>query len=95
MQFRRFFPCRHVTISEPLRRSKLRRKSAFLDENGLCQVVRDAPYGDRRYPSNDANRFELTFKRRKPNGSLVQVTLKVHVQGHGRCVIYGIHTPGI
>jgi hypothetical protein len=69
------------------------RKSSFLDETGLCNIVRDAPYSDRKYLRDDNYRFEISFLRKKPNGALVRVTLTVHHQGHGRCVIYRIHTP--
>ena len=95
MQSRQHFPCSHVSVSEPLRRSKLMRKSSFLDESGLCQVVRDAPFSERRYLPNDNYRFKICFKRKKPGGGLVDVTLEVHIKGHGKCVIYRIHTPGI
>ena len=94
MQSRQYFTCRHVSVAERLRQSKLIRKSGFLDENGLCQVVRDAPNSDRKYLPNDNYRFKISFKKRKPSGGLVLVTLHVHMQGHGRCVIYRIHTPG-
>lgn len=72
--------------------AKGRRKSGFLSESGLQQLVRDAPLSDRIYYRNDKYRFCLHFKIRKPNGELVRVTTHVHFKGHGNCHVFKLHT---
>ena len=88
-----FRSCRHVEVSYRLVQAKDRRKSGFLSQSGLKQLVRDAPLSDRVYYPNDKYRFCLRFKIRKPNGGLVLATAHVHYKGHGNCVVFKLHTP--
>src|SRR3989304_10621643 len=47
-----FRRCRHVRVAYKLVRAKMLRKSGFLNESGLEQLVRDAPLADRIYLKN-------------------------------------------
>lgn len=87
-----FRRCTHVTLSERLRRGKWRRKESFLSEEQMKIVVRDTPLEERVYLPNERYRFTVSYRTRKPNGSLVKVTLTVHFRGHEWCVIFRIHT---
>jgi len=90
-----FRPCRHVGVSYRLLQAKERRKSGFLSQSGLEQIVRDAPFSDRIYYPGDSSRFRLSFRTRKPNGDLVTVVAHVHMKGHGYCEIFKLHTSRI
>ena len=90
LDFRR---CKRVRVSYRLVQAKMLRKSGFLSESGLEQLVRDAPLSDRIYFRDDKYRFRLYFEVAKPGGGLVRLILSVHFKGHGLCVIYAIHTP--
>ena len=71
----------------------MNRKSGFLTESGLEQLVADASLEDRIYLRNDPYRFKLYFEIAKSGGGLVRVMVSVHFKGHGLCVIYALHTP--
>jgi len=88
-----FRRCRDVRVAYKLVRAKMLRKSGFLNESGLEQLVRDAPLADRIYLKNEKYRFQLYFEVAKPGGGLVRVILWVHFKGRGHCLIYRIHTP--